>query len=97
MAPNVDFLVLAFLPLLQCMGACCSIEFRHHGFHPAGVGRWKCRIEPCKRLGRLELSTPGNLIKSEAVVLYSKVPDHVADTQLALISTELKINCVEKV
>lgn len=72
------------------MGAKISIDFRRHGFYPAGAGRWEVRVEPCPKLGRLELNAPGKQVSADAVVSFAKVPESVADTQLALVQSELQ-------
>ena len=89
-APSVDFLRIAYLPLLERMGACISIDFHRHGFYPAGAGRWQCTVEPCKRLSSLYLMAPGKLMRREALVLFSNISDQVAQRQLALVQAELK-------
>ena len=89
-APSVDFLQLAFLPLLARLGLNVSIDFRRHGFYPAGGGLWQCRIEPCAKLGRLELPERGEAISVEAVVSCAQIPGHVAERQLARVQKKLR-------
>ncbi len=61
-----------------------------HGFFPAGGGRFHARIEPAKRLSRLDLLERGSIRSRQARVLISKLPEHVGQRELAVIRDELK-------
>jgi RNA 3'-terminal phosphate cyclase (ATP) len=90
MAPPFDFLASCFMPLVQRMGPSVELELRCHGFFPAGGGRFHARIEPAKRLSRLDLLERGPVRTRQARVLVSKLPEHVGQRELAVVRDELK-------
>ena len=55
MAPPVDFLVKAYLPLVNRLGPRVDLQVVRPGFYPAGGGKFTVRVQPAKQLGRLEL------------------------------------------
>jgi RNA 3'-terminal phosphate cyclase (ATP) len=78
MAPPVDFLRDAFLPVLSRMGARVEVAFERHGFYPAGGGVWSAIIHPAMKLSRLELPTRGDVRSRHATALVAQVPSSVA-------------------
>lgn len=83
LAPSVDFLRHAFLPLVRQMGIEVEIELTRYGFYPAGGGQWRAVIKPWRERKPLHLRVPGNLLRHEAVVLSSMLPKHVAKREIA--------------
>src|SRR5512141_1809539 len=77
MAPPFDFLAKCFIPLVHRMGPSVELDLQRHGFYPAGGGRFHARIEPVKKLSRLELLERGSIRARQARVLVSKLPEHV--------------------
>src|SRR5512138_3420845 len=90
MAPPFDFLAKCFMPLIRRMGPLVELELRRHGFYPAGGGRFHARIEPAKKLSRLDLLERGPVRSRQARVLVSKLPEHVGHRELAVVRDELK-------
>lgn len=90
MAPPFDFLEKCFVPLIHRMGPSVELELRRHGFYPAGGGRFHARIEPVKKLSRLDLLERGSITWRQARFLLSKLPEHVGQRELAVIRDELK-------
>ncbi len=90
MAPPFDFLVRCFMPLIHCMGPSVELELLRHGFYPTGGGRFHARIEPAKRLSRLDLLERGSIRSRQARILVSKLPEHVGQRELAVVHDELK-------
>ena len=90
MAPPFDFLARCFLPLIQSMGPSVELELRRHGFFPAGGGQFHARIEPAKKLSRLDLSERGSIRNRQAQILVSKLPEHVGQRELTVVRDELK-------
>ncbi len=90
MAPPFEFLAKCFLPLIHHMGPSVELELRRHGFYPAGGGRFHARIEPAKKLSRLDLLERGPVRSRQARVLVSKLPEHVGQRELAVVRDELK-------
>src|SRR5512136_1844558 len=90
MAPPFDFLAKCFMPLIHRMGPSVELELRRHGFFPAGGGRFHARIEPAKKLARLDLLERGSIRSRKARILVSKLPEHVGQRELAVVRDELK-------
>jgi RNA 3'-terminal phosphate cyclase (ATP) len=90
MAPPFDFLEKSFMPLIHRMGPSVHLELRRHGFFPAGGGRFHARIEPAKKLSRLDLLERGSIRRRQARILVSKLPEHVGQRELAVVRDELK-------
>ena len=72
------------------MGPSVELELRRHGFFPAGGGRFHARIEPAKKLSRLDLLERGPIRSRQARILVSKLPEHVGQRELAVVRDELK-------
>jgi RNA 3'-terminal phosphate cyclase (ATP) len=89
MAPPVDFLVEALVPLLARMGARVEIAFERHGFHPTGGGAWTATIHPAPRLARLELLARGSIVSQRATALVAQVPPSVAVREIDTLATAL--------
>jgi RNA 3'-terminal phosphate cyclase (ATP) len=90
MAPPFDFLEKCFMPLIHRMGPSVELELRHHGFFPAGGGRFHARIEPSKKLSRLDLLERGSIRGRRARILVSKLPEHVGQRELAVVRDDLR-------
>ena len=90
MAPPFDFLARCFVPLIHRMGPSVELELRRHGFFPAGGGRFHARIEPAKKLARLNLLERGPVRSRQARILVSKLPEHVGQRELTVVRDELK-------
>lgn len=76
-APPWDFLVEAYLPLLERMGPRFQPQLERAGFFPAGGGRVSISIEPAAKLGTLELLTVDESRELAATVLTANLPKHV--------------------
>ena len=90
MAPPFDFLEKSFMPLIHRMGPSVELKLRRPGFYPAGGGQFHARIEPAKKLSRLDLLERGSITGRQARVLVSKLPEHVGQRELVVIRDELK-------
>jgi len=90
MAPPFDFLARSFMPLIHRMGPCVELELKRPGFYPAGGGRFHARIEPAKKLLRLDLLERGPIAGRQARILVSKLPEHVGQRELAVVREQLK-------
>jgi len=90
MAPPFDFLERCFMPLIHRMGPSVELELRRHGFFPAGGGRFHARVEPAKKLSRLDLLERGPIRSKQARILLSKLPEHVAERELTVVRHGLK-------
>jgi RNA 3'-terminal phosphate cyclase (ATP) len=90
MAPPFDFLEKCFLPLIHRMGPSVELELKRPGFFPAGGGRFHARIEPVKRLARFDLPERGAIRSKQARIWVSKLPESVAERELAVVREQLK-------
>ena len=88
-APPFDFLARCFAPLIQRMGPRLELELRRPGFYPAGGGKFHARIEPVKRLSRLELLQRGAIRQRCARALVSKLPAEVGERELEVVREQL--------
>lgn len=101
MAPPVDFLQRAFLPLVRRMGPHVAIELDRYGFYPAGGGRVVVRIEPRGSLEGLELVERGRVTDREVRAVVARLPEHIArreaDTARRKLGWEAKCATIEEV
>lgn len=88
-APPFDFLEKAFLPVLLRMGPRVQVSLERHGFYPAGGGRFRAIIEPCKSLAPIALLERGDVLSQSARALVSSLPKAIADRELAVVQAEL--------
>lgn len=88
-APPFDFLARCFVPLGQRMGPVIELELRRPGFFPAGGGKFHARIEPVKRLTRLDLMERGAIRRQCARALVSKIPESIGERELAVVREQL--------
>jgi len=90
LAPPFDFLGRCFMPLIRRMGPSVELELKRPGFFPAGGGRFHARVRPAGKLSRLDLLERGSIRRRHARILLSKLPEHIADRELAVLREELK-------
>ncbi len=89
LAPPFDFLEKSFLPLLQRMAPSLILEMKRPGFYPAGGARFHARVNPAKKLVRLDLPERGSIGNRRARVIISKLPEHVAKRELTVLREQL--------
>jgi RNA 3'-terminal phosphate cyclase (ATP) len=89
MAPPIDFLQHAFLPLLARMGARVEMDFTRHGFYPAGGGAWSVTIHPLERFSRLDLMDRGEIRSRRASALVAQISGSVAVRELDALAKQL--------
>jgi RNA 3'-terminal phosphate cyclase (ATP) len=89
-APPFDFLARAFLPLLARIGPRVEVRLERPGFYPAGGGQLRVSIEPASELRPLELAHErGPIRRRLARALSARLPDHVAERELARLCERL--------
>lgn len=90
-SPPFDFLVKAFLPLLNRMGPRVTAKLVRPGFYPAGGGEFTVEIEPAVegRLGPLELMERGETVSRCARAIVAKLPDQIAERELKVVERKL--------
>ncbi len=89
MAPPVEFIEQAFLPLLARMGARVSLTLERAGFYPRGGGIVQVAIEPSWPLAPLLVRERGELQGLEALALLGHLPGHIAERELAVLAAGL--------
>ena len=90
LAPSFDFLDRCFMPLIHRMGPSVELELKRPGFFPAGGGWFQARVAPVKKLARVDLLERGPIRNRQARIWTSKLPEHVAERELAVIREELR-------
>lgn len=90
-APPFDFLRGAFVPLLGRMGAGVEVTLERPGFHPAGGGRLRVRIEPPARLRPLTLVGRGPVLERRARAVVSALPRSIAERELHTVGELLGV------
>ena len=88
MAPPVDFLAKAYLPLVNRLGPQLNVQLVRPGFYPVGGGEFTVRVRPAKQLGRLELLDRGRITARRVRVLVANLPRHIAERECRTIAHE---------
>ena len=88
-APPADFLLRAWLPLMQRMGVGMALDLLRHGFYPAGGGELLARVQPVPALQALHLPARGELQQAWATAIVAGVPGDVAPRELETLNEEL--------
>jgi len=96
-APPFDFLVKAFLPLLNRMGPKVAATLARPGFYPAGGGRFNVMIEPAAKLEGIDLNTRGEIVSRRARALVAALPRNIAERELDVIGHKMSWdkNCLQ--
>jgi RNA 3'-terminal phosphate cyclase (ATP) len=90
LAPSFDFLAKCFMPLIHRMGPIVELELKRPGFFPAGGGQFHARVQPGTKLSPIDLLERGSIRSRHARIWTSKLPEHVAERELAVVREELK-------
>lgn len=88
-APPYDFIKNTFLPLIERVGPIVDLQAHKYGFYPPGGGKVVAQISPAKDLHRLELLERGQIKSKKARVLLVKLPRHVAERELKVVSESM--------
>ena len=86
MAPPVDFLEKAYLPLVNRLGPKVELRLIRPGFYPAGGGEFAVRIQPTRQLGRLELLDRGPIQARRVRAMVAHLPPHIAERECRTIA-----------
>lgn len=90
MAPPVQFLQHAYLPLLARMGAQVDLELIRYGFYPAGGGEVIATITPCAQLTPVALMERGGFVAGYADALVAGLVPDIATRELDCIGNAMK-------
>lgn len=96
LAPPFDFLDKSYLPLLARMGVRVEASLERMGFVPTGGGRVRAIIHPGE-LGKLELESPGRLLRRRAVATVASLPTHISQRELAVLRERLGLHKGEEI
>ena len=88
MAPPVDFLEKAYLPLVHRLGPRVEVQIVRPGFYPAGGGKFTVHVQPAKQLGRLELLDRGEIVARRVRAIVARLPRHIAERECRTIAQE---------
>lgn len=90
-APPFDFLVKAFLPIINHLGAGVTARIERYGFYPAGGGKFVVSIDPAAQLRPLEMLERGPITAQAARARVAYLPLDIAERELALIARKLDL------
>jgi RNA 3'-terminal phosphate cyclase (ATP) len=90
-APPFDFLVKAFLPIINRMGAGVTARIERYGFYPAGGGKFVVSINPASQLRPMELNERGAITEKAARAIVAYLPFDIAERELSLIRRKLDL------
>jgi len=90
LAPSFDFLAKCFMPLIHRMGPMVELELKRPGFFPAGGGQFHARVQPATKLSPIDLLERDSIRSRHARIWTSRLPDHVAERELAVVREDLK-------
>lgn len=91
LAPSFDFLVNAFLPLMNRMGPGAEAWLERPGFYPAGGGIMRVQVTPAERLRPLHLPERGKVLEVRARAMVAHLPGHIARRELATLAQALDV------
>ncbi len=84
-APPFEFADRVFLPRLRQLGHDVTMVLDRPGFYPLGGGKLTVSISPTETRQRLELLSRSTAPRLAAEVLLSRIPDHVARREQAVL------------
>lgn len=90
-APPYEFVERTYAPLLRRMDAGLELRLRRPGFHPAGGGRLRARIDPVPELRPLVLDDPGEVRGRRVRAYLSDLPSHIAERELRTVGEVLGV------
>ncbi|KAM4629777.1 RNA 3'-terminal phosphate cyclase [Polymixia lowei] len=63
MAPQIDYTVKVFKPILEKFGVCFGCDIRMRGYYPKGGGEVVATVNPVKELSPVTMTERGNITK----------------------------------
>lgn len=86
MAPPLDFLERAYLPLVARMGARATLRLIRYGFYPRGGGEFIVELSSPDKLTALELHDRGEIVGRRARIVLAGLPTHIAHRERATLA-----------
>ena len=86
-APNWEFFAESYLPQLRAMGARVEAQIESIGFHPAGGGRIRLRVEPVREenVRPFSLAERGALLRARVTAVVSGIPLDIAESEADIL------------
>ena len=91
-APPFDFLVKAFLPLVNRMGPVVDAMLVRPGFYPAGGGEFHVGINPTTELAPIELLDRGETKRVIAMAKVAHLHRNIAERELRVIARKMQLS-----
>jgi RNA 3'-terminal phosphate cyclase (ATP) len=88
-APPFDFLVKAYLPMVNRMGPRVDATLERPGFFPAGGGRFHVSVTPAKELTPVSIAERGEITKRCARALVANLPRTIAEREVKLVTKRM--------
>jgi RNA 3'-terminal phosphate cyclase (ATP) len=88
-APPLDFLELAFLPLVNRMGPKVEVALERPGFAPRGGGRFIVTLQPAAKLSPIDLPSRGAVRRRLAKAAVAGLPRDIAERELKVVQNRL--------
>jgi RNA 3'-terminal phosphate cyclase (ATP) len=85
-APPFEFLDRTFLHFIRRMGPQVQLVLDRHGFYPAGGGRFRAAITPCRKLDALHVGLRGALTQKRVTAVVANLPAHIAKREIETAS-----------
>lgn len=89
LAPSLEFLGSAYLPVLNRMGPRVTLAIERPGYLPAGGGRIRLHIHPVGHLQPFDLCERGRVMRVHARILLSHLPVHIAQREATVLHERL--------
>ena len=89
MAPSVEFVELALMPLLKGAGLEVESELLRYGFYPNGGGAWRATVHPWTDVRFVEHVDRGEAHSREAVATLSNLQSHIGERELERVAKKL--------
>ena len=97
LAPPFEFLARAFVPQLARMGAEIELELLRPGFHPAGGGRVRAKVNPIVRARPLELLERGAAARQHCEIGLAHLPAAIAEREWKTLQRRLGWNAEQRI
>ncbi|UCD18046.1 MAG: RNA 3'-phosphate cyclase, partial [Candidatus Zixiibacteriota bacterium] len=88
-APPFDFLLKAFLPVINKMGPGVNAVLERPGFYPAGGGILRLLVEPSGSLNPVEIMERGEIKRRFATAYVAGLPVKIGERELKIVAQRL--------
>jgi len=88
-APPYDFLVKAFLPIINKIGPNVKIELKRPGYYPSGGGKIAVTVRPSKSLSVIDMLERGKVLRKSAQAIVANLPHKIAKRELNVVKNRM--------